>query len=313
MDNWTLVSSLPRPRTLDIQFSPLGTYIVTFELFTTNKDNPEGSPNFYVYKTATGEEVYSSVQKKNTDDWKPNWSKDESIFALMMGGEAFFFETNSDDGFTKAAHKIGGARNGMLSIAGPGKTPNVAFYVPGVKGAPSTCKIFRYPALQANETIVARSFFQADRIELMWNKRGTSLILLTSTDVDQSGASYYGKQALHFLSVKGDSCTITLSKEGPIHAVSWSPKSTEFCVIYGFMPSKTTFFNLNCDPIFEVGEAPRNSIYYNDFGNLVLLAGFGNLRGNVEVWNTSEKKLVASLQAPDSTMVNKEHIFHSSY
>lgn len=303
MNDWTPVSSLPRPRTLDIQFSPLGNYIVTFELYTTVKEKPDGSPNFFVYKTATGEEVYSSIQKKNTDEWKPNWSKDESIFALMTGGEAFFFETNSADGFTKAAHKIGGARGGLLSLAGPGKTPNVAFYVPGVKGAPSTCKIFRYPAMQPTEAIAAKSFFQADNIEFMWNKRGTSLILQTTMDVDQTGASYYGKQALHFLSVKGDSCTITLSKEGPIHAVSWSPKSTEFCVIYGFMPSKATFFNLKCDSIFEVAEAPRNSIYYNDFGNLVLLAGFGNLRGNVEVWNANEKKLLTTLQAPDSTMV----------
>lgn len=274
------------------------------ELFTTNKDHPDGSPNFYVYKTATGEEVLSTIQKKNSDDWKPSWSKDESIFALMMGGEAHFFETKSADGFTKCAHKIGGGRNGMLSLAGAGETPNVAFYVPGVKGAPSTCKIFKYPALQATQAISAKSFFQADRVEMMWNKRGTGLILLTSTDVDQTGASYYGKQALHFLSTKGDSCGITLSKDGPIHAVSWSPKSTEFCVIYGYMPSKATFFNLKCDSIFEVGEAPRNSIYYNDFGNLVLLAGFGNLRGNVEVWNANEKKLLTTLQAPDSTMVS---------
>lgn len=274
------------------------------ELFTTNKDNPEGSPNFYVYETATGKEVYSSVQKKNSDDWKPSWSKDESIFALMQGGEAFFYETKGPDGFTKAARKIGGGRNGSLSLAGPGKTPNVAFYVPGIKDAPSTCKIFRYPAISAIEAIAAKSFFQADRIEMMWNKRGTGLILLTSTDVDQSGNSYYGKQALHFLSTKGDSCGITLSKEGPIHAVEWSPKSTEFCVIYGYMPSKATFFNLKCDPIFEVGESPRNSIYYNDFGNIVLLAGFGNLRGNVEVWNANEKKLITTLQAPDSTMVS---------
>lgn len=309
MNTWTLVSSLPRPRTLDIQFSPLGNYIVTFELYTTNKDNPNGSPNFYVYKTATGEEVYSSVQKKNTDDWKPNWSKDESIFALMLGGEAFLFETNSDDGFNKAAQKIGGARNGSISLAGPGKTPHVALYLPGVKGAPSVCKIFRYPAVQPNETITAKSFYQADRVEMMWNKRGTSLLLLTSTDVDQSGASYYGKQSLHFLSVKGDSCSVTLSKEGPIHAVEWSPKSLEFCVIYGFMPSKATFFNLKCDPIFEAGEAPRNSIYYNDFGNIVLLAGFGNLRGNVEVWNAIDKKLLTTLQAPDSTMVSFDKQF----
>lgn len=127
---------------------------------------------------------------------------------------------------------------------------------------------------------------------------------MTSTDVDASGASYYGKQALYFLSTKGDSCSVPLSKEGPIHAVQWSPKGNEFCVIYGYMPSKATFFNMKCDAVFEVKEAARNSIYYNPFGNIILLAGFGNLRGSVEVWDAIDKKLITTFQAPDSTLVS---------
>lgn len=130
---------------------------------------------------------------------------------------------------------------------------------------------------------------------------------MTSTEVDSTGASYYGKQALHYLNTKGESCSVALSKDGPIHSVKWSPKGNEFCVIYGYMPAKATFYNLKCDSVFEVAEAPRNSIYYNDFGSIVLLAGFGNLRGNVEVWNNDEKKLITTLQAPDSTMVRIWH------
>lgn len=69
------------------------------------------------------------------------------------------------------------------------------------------------------------------------------------------------------------------------------------------MPSKAAFFNLKCDSIFEIDEGPRNSIYYNSFGNMVILAGFGNLRGNVEVWDAITKKQISTLQAPDSTLV----------
>lgn len=126
---------------------------------------------------------------------------------------------------------------------------------------------------------------------------------MTSTDVDATGASYYGKQALHYLNTKGESCAVPLTKDGPIHAVEWNPKGNEFAVIYGYMPAKATFFNLKCDAVFDIAEAPRNSIYYNEYGSIVLLAGFGNLRGNVEVWNSAEKKLITTLQAPDSTMV----------
>lgn len=95
----------------------------------------------------------------------------------------------------------------------------------------------------------------------------------------------------------------SLAKEGPIYNVAWSPKSQEFCVIYGFMPSKTTLFNLKCEPIFEFGSGPRNSIYYNPHGNVLLLGGFGNLRGNIELWDTNSKKQIGTCDAPDSTFL----------
>ncbi|GAB0088846.1 Eukaryotic translation initiation factor 2A [Sergentomyia squamirostris] len=301
--DWEVIASLPRPKAFYLKFSPRGKYLMTWEIFSTNKDNPEGSPNLFVYATETGDEVFSAVQKKQVE-WEPGWSSDESIFALMLGGEVFFYEVNLPDGFKSSTKKLGGGRNGCISMAPNVGQPFLAFYVPGTKGSPSMCKIYQYPSLNPAQAVSSKSFFQADKVEMMWNKRGTGLLLLTSMEVDQSNASYYGKQALHFMSTKGESFAVQLSKEGPIHAVAWSPKSTEFIAMYGFMPSKATLFNLKCDAIFEFGENSRNSIYFNDFGNLVLLAGFGNLRGNVEVWQLGkERKCISTLQAPDSTQL----------
>lgn len=58
------------------------------------------------------------------------------------------------------------------------------------------------------------------------------------------------------------------------------------------MPAKATIFNLKCEPVFEVGTGPRNAIYYNPHGNILLLGGFGNLRGHVELWDTTSKKQI---------------------
>lgn len=69
------------------------------------------------------------------------------------------------------------------------------------------------------------------------------------------------------------------------------------------MPSKATLFNLKCEPVFELGTGPRNSIYYNPHGNVLLLGGFGNLRGNIEMWNTTTKKQISTCDAPDSTFL----------
>lgn len=56
------------------------------------------------------------------------------------------------------------------------------------------------------------------------------------------------------------------------------------------MPAKATLFNTKCDAVFDFGTGVRNAIYFNDFGSLVLFGGFGNLRGNVSVWDLTKKK-----------------------
>lgn len=47
---------------------------------------------------------------------------------------------------------------------------------------------------------------------MYWNNKGTNVLLLTSTEVDKSGASYYGKQSLHYLSTKGETAIVLLSE-----------------------------------------------------------------------------------------------------
>lgn len=51
-----------------------------------------------------------------------------------------------------------------------------------------------------------------DRVNIYWNNNGTNVLLMTSTEVDKTGASYYGKQTLHYLSTKGETALVMLSK-----------------------------------------------------------------------------------------------------
>lgn len=267
VSDWKVTRTFPRPKAFYLKFSPGSTYLMTWEIYTENpKDEVKEKPNLYLYNVATGQEVFSIIQKRHAD-WQMHWAADETLALLMVGGEVLVYEIQPNVDFpSKPVKRIGGARNGGVSVSPGPSPPYVSFYVPGTKGAPSMCRLFRYPNLEANQPIASKSFFQADKVEMLWNQKGTGVLLLTSTEVDQTGQSYYGKQALHFMTVKGDSYAVQLNTEGSLHAVAWSPRSTEFCVVYGFMPAKATLFNLKCDVVFDFGTGNRNSIYYNEFG-----------------------------------------------
>ena len=94
--------------------------------------------------------------------------------------------------------------------SGSGNNFFFLYFSTGTKGQPSFAKLYKYPNLGAGGLVASKSFFQGDRVEMKWNKQGNAALLLTSTDVDTTGASYYGKQTLHMLDVKGNSAMVQL-------------------------------------------------------------------------------------------------------
>ncbi len=123
-------------------------------------------------------------------------------------------------------------------------------------------------------------------MQLKWNSLGTALLVLAQTDVDKSNKSYYGETTLYILSSNGSvDARVTLDKDGPIHDVTWSPNGKEFGVIYGFMPAKTTIFSHRAVVQHSFAIAPRNTIIFSPTGRFVLVAGFGNLAGQIDVYD----------------------------
>ncbi|CAL7949818.1 unnamed protein product [Xylocopa violacea] len=294
---WKIVTEIKRPKISAIQFSTQSTYFMTWEPFIATVSNPQGTPNLHIWKSETGELVKSFVQKKQSE-WEPQWTRDEKVCAIIVGANVILYE---DVNFNKVMYRINVAKVAKFSIS-PSNTPYyILCYMPGKSDQPSFGRVFQYPKFESTQAVANKSFFQADRVNIYWNNRGTNVLLMTSTEVDKT--SYYGKQTLHYLSIKGETAMVTLSKKGSIHAVQWSPKNNEFCVVYGFMPAKATLFNLKCEPIFEFGSLHRNSIYYNPQGNILILTGFGNLRGGIELWDVGNRKLIAKTEAPDTTLL----------
>jgi translation initiation factor 2A len=131
-----------------------------------------------------------------------------------------------------------------------------------------------------------KNFFKGDKVQLKWNDNGTSLIVLAQTEVDKTGKNYYGETTLYLLSANGGfDSRIDLDKEGPVHDVAWSPKSTSFAVVYGFVPAKTVIFNNRAQPVHTFALGPRNTVLYSPHGRFLLVAGFGNLAGQMDIYD----------------------------
>ncbi|XP_040043881.2 eukaryotic translation initiation factor 2A [Gasterosteus aculeatus] len=294
----SLVSTFDLPKATLLDFSPLNNILVTWQPYSKAKDGAQGEANLQLWDLQSGQLIKALYQKK-LDSWCPSWSEDEKISVRSVNNELHFYENND---FNLIANKLHMQKVSDFVVSPGGQPSKVAVYVPGSKGAPSFVRLYQYPVLGGPTAALAnKSFFKADRVSMQWNKKGSAVLVTSSTEVDKSGASYYGEQTLHFLSVSGETSLVQLQKSGPIYDVVWSPGSAEFCVVYGFMPAKATVYSLKCEPLFDFGTGPRNAAYYSPQGHILVLAGFGNLRGQMEVWDAKKYKQVSKPEAPDAT------------
>ncbi|XP_014245203.1 eukaryotic translation initiation factor 2A [Cimex lectularius] len=297
--DWSNVVSLDLPKVMDIHFSPKGTYFSVYELYSRSGDAKDEIKNLIVYRTENGE-ILEAFEQRKQENWQPQWTADEMYCSRNVKNDVFFWKSELLTG--PPEKKLQNQRIVNYSLSPSAPQYHLLCYVPGKSGQPSVCKIFQFPNF--DNPLAHKTFFQADRVEMFWNKKGTVALFLTTVDIDKTGSSYYGKQGLHLIDIKGNQMNVSLAKEGPIHAVEWSPLANEFCVIYGAMPPKTTLFNTKAEPVFDIPCSPINSIYYNPQGNIVLLGGFGNLQGAVDLWEAPAKKLINKTKAADTTLVS---------
>lgn len=66
-------------------------------------------------------------------------------------------------------------------------------------------------------------------------------------------------------------------------------------------PMKAVIFDSRVKIIHDFGTAPQNFVAFNPQGRLIALAGFGNLSGQVNIYDRRTLEKVASIDAPNTT------------
>lgn len=302
-----LVRKLPGAGVIDLAFSPRGTFLWTWSRPVKTEDGSGLVPNLILWEVKSGKKVAEFERKAQ-----------EPAFFQFSSNEAYCIRQVTNELQVFAPHQLaeGGAPTplgklrveGLTSFAlGPGEKPSLAAFVGEKKGKPASVRVFTLVSvLEGNKTpapVSQKTFFKADKIQMKWNASGSALLFMTSTEVDKTGQSYYGENNLYMMTSRGEfDCRVGLEKEGPIHDFEWSPNGREFVVIYGYMPAKTVLFSYKVNVIADLGVAPRNFVAFNPQGRFLLLGGFGNLHGTVDVWDREKlsQGKIYSFEAPGS-------------
>lgn len=275
----------------DLHFSPNGRYLsIWTKPQLLDRESGVWSENIVVFDSHL-HKIATRWSNKHQGGWQPQFTQDSKVMAKNFHNkEIHFYEVTEDLDAKKVSYKFklqdlsATFQNFQIS---PGLNPSVAVFIPEKGGKPAQVLIYNLPSF--NQPVCSKTFFKAEKCQLKWNALGTALLALASTDHDTSNKSYYGETNLYLLGIAGSYERIDLKREGPIHDITWSPLAREFAVSYGYMPSETTFFDARGNSIHLLPTAPRNTIIYSPHGRFVLVAGFGNLQGTVDVYDRQNK------------------------
>lgn len=280
-----IICSLSVSKVNVFAFSPRASFIQTFANFSSTDEELKAG-NHLVWSVATGEVVKRVIHKAySKENWPPiQWTADESFAAQLVANEVQIFAGNDVGGKALKRIHLEGVR--QFSWSPNPKQHRICLFVPEKKGVPGSATIYQYPDVERK--IAHQCFFNAQDVSFSWNVYATALLITTHTDYDSTGKSYYGKSALYLLS-EATSCLVPLNDQ--VYSSSWKPNGRHFVATYGY-PQRTTMFNLSCRPTADFGEAPRNTSLWQPHSQLLGLAGFGSLQGDIDIWDPTELKKV---------------------
>ncbi|KAI4197210.1 MAG: hypothetical protein LQ346_003044 [Caloplaca aetnensis] len=301
-----VITTLPAHNVFELGFSPLGSFIITWQR-PSKDDNGDSVKNLKVWSVLEGrtsglkEEEHNVVGRfvqKSQTGWNLQYTYDERYCARLVTNEIQLYESAD---LSNVWNKL--RVEGVFDFAvSPGQNHSIAIFVPERKGQPAAVKVYNVPEFSV--PVSQKNFFKGDKVQLKWNQKGTELIVLAQTEVDKTGKSYYGETTLYLLSANGafDS-RIELDKDGPIHDVTWSPNSKEFGVVYGYMPAKTTLFDTRAKATHSFALGPRNTILFSPRGRFVLVAGFGNLAGQMDIYDLERNyQKICTIEASNASV-----------
>ena len=74
-------------------------------------------------------------------------------------------------------------------------------------------------------------------------------------------------------------------------------------MVYGSTPSKTTIFNLKANPTHSFPLNPRNFVLFSPHGRFILVAGFGNFAGHMDIYDLEKDyNKVCTIQASNTSV-----------
>lgn len=138
---------------------------------------------------------------------------------------------------------------------------------------------------------------KAEEIKIKFSPTSNKFLIELQTYYDPTGKSYYGEYGLYIYNDELNKIAKIKTAAGPLHDFAWDQTGQLYLVISGFMPAEPILYNSKNEVVLEFGKQHKNQIIWGNLNRLVCLGGFGNLSGEMDIWDLQTKKRIGSCKS----------------
>ena len=135
-------------------------------------------------------------------------------------------------------------------------------------------------------------FSGVQQVDVFASPKTSQIIVRSHKYVDNSGQSYYGRNGIDLIDVQLKQKKKIVLYNGPVYNLAWNPRGDMFAICGGMMPSHTVLYDKQGEPFMVVLKDPKNSVFWSPNGDFLAIAGFGNLNGEIQIWDVAKKILL---------------------
>ena len=279
--------SVARPGVVHCCFSPLSSFLLTYE-----RRSQQEAENLHVWDAQSGEHVLAFYQSRevNSDCWPLQWTSDERLLCHQVSGELHVLDGARPTQAVLA--RLQATNLSQFSMAPSQQPPyHLALFSPVKATDPARIGLYSLDDSLTSNALLSRSVYKAEEMSIRWSRTGLACLVETSTATDTTGKSYFGTSHLHLFSLDSSApFTVTVDfggNDGPVLDFCFllTPR-LEFLVVQGYQPAVSTLFSVqsgSCVPVKQYGRAPRNTVRVSPHGRFLMIGGFGNLSGEMDM------------------------------
>ena len=236
--NGTLIGEIPCAEASYVEFSPKGSYIITWSKAVKGSAEEMSDGNLKIWNVST-RQLIAAYSQKSFKKETVQFTADESLCFRIVSNEVHVLNgADLSAGILKKVYHKGISQFRVSPTCTP--FASIAVFNSDQGGNPAKVTLYKYISAtnEVQGPLSCRTMFSASEASMSWSSTGSALLVHTHSDVDKSNSSYYGASGLFLLSADGElSVAVPQSKDGQIHDVKWSPVGDRYS--YDLLLSRT--------------------------------------------------------------------------